>query len=362
MSDTSREPEPQDKPEVPPDTADHSQPKREGWDGPTYYGRSQLKASPFNEWIVGGYIFFAGLSGSAMLLSGIAGLVRGARARATVRNGRYLSLLGPMIGAPLLILDLHTPQRFYNMLRIAKGTSPMSIGTWILMAFSGSAGVSAAGQFFSRFLPFMRYAAGAAHVPAAGAGAGLATYTATLLSATSTPYWAAAPRALAVRFGASSVAAGASALALLEPDNGTRRSLEKVAALALATELAASLAADKIYEETGVAGARDGNWGVAERFGVTLGGVVLPLGLFTAGLVMKGEKGRSLTTGAALGAIAGSALLRAAVIGLGDDSARRPEVSFRFSQPENLPDDAERISIREKLRRIVRPGWMRRRG
>ncbi len=29
---------------------------RRQWDGPTYYGRSQLKQAPFNSWVVGGYV------------------------------------------------------------------------------------------------------------------------------------------------------------------------------------------------------------------------------------------------------------------------------------------------------------------
>jgi protein NrfD len=39
------------------------------WNGETYYRREQVKAAPFNNWLVGGYIFLAGLSGAAMLLS-----------------------------------------------------------------------------------------------------------------------------------------------------------------------------------------------------------------------------------------------------------------------------------------------------
>ena len=38
------------------------------WSGPTYYGRSQLKPAPFNNWVVGGYIALAGLSGAAALI------------------------------------------------------------------------------------------------------------------------------------------------------------------------------------------------------------------------------------------------------------------------------------------------------
>ena len=38
-----------------------------------------------------------------------------------------------------------------------------------------------------------------------------------------------------------------------------------------------------------------------------------------------------------LSVVAGSLLLRVSMMAAGDESARRPEVSFRFSQPENLP-------------------------
>jgi len=117
-----------------------------GYTGPTYYGRSQLKPAPFNNWVVGGYIFLAGVSGSSALLSAVAELGRGRKAAGMARRGRYLSLLAPTLGAALLVYDLHTPKRFYNMLRIAKKTSPMSIGTWILLAFSAFAGVAAGAQ------------------------------------------------------------------------------------------------------------------------------------------------------------------------------------------------------------------------
>ena len=138
--------DPDDKPVVGADAHDTIAP-RGRWDGPTYYGRPQLKSAPFDNWVVGGYIFLAGLSGSAMLISGVAEARSGRRAAGMARHGRYLSLLAPTIGAALLVYDLHTPKRFYNMMRIAKKTSPMSIGTWILLAFTGAAFTSAGAQF-----------------------------------------------------------------------------------------------------------------------------------------------------------------------------------------------------------------------
>ncbi|WP_428374346.1 NrfD/PsrC family molybdoenzyme membrane anchor subunit [Lichenicoccus sp.] len=343
----------EDRTEVPASTAERDMPARPGWSGPTYYGRSQLKASPFNEWVVGGYIFLAGLSGASMLLSTLTDLVQPGRGRATVRNGRYLSLLAPVLGSPLLIWDLHTPQRFYNMLRIAKHTSPMSIGTWILMGFSGFAGASAVAELLSTRLPWLRFAAKAAQVPGALTGAGLGSYTATLLSATSTPFWAAAPRMLAVRFASSSIASGAAALALLEPDHAMRRRLGAIATVALATELVAGAVADRTYERTGVADARQSFYGRMERIGVTAFGCALPIGLHLASRFTDRRTARQLGAIASGATLAGSLLFRVSQIGIGDESARRPEISFRFSQPENLPDKRQGYAIREKLRKLA---------
>jgi protein NrfD len=309
------------------------------WQGPTYYRRSQLKPAPFNNWIVGGYIFCAALAGASALISTIAGVGRSAEAASTSRRGRYLALLAPL-SSVLLIYDLHTPKRFYNMLRIAKPTSPMSIGTWILLSFSACASLGAAAQFLSDRVPrlrWMRRAARMSDLPAAVAGAGLCTYTASLLSATSTPLWAAAPRLLGVRFSASSVAAGAAALSLGERSGATRRKLDTITVVALAAELSATIASHETYQRKGVAEALDGGWGQVEKIGVTALGTALPLGLQLASLALAQRKPGMLSDVASVAALAGSLLLRVSMLSAGDVSAERPGISFRFSQPENLP-------------------------
>ena len=63
------------------------------WDGRTYYGRPQLKPAPFNNWLVGSYVFLAGLSGAAQLLSTVIDLCCGRKAKGTIRRGRVLSML-----------------------------------------------------------------------------------------------------------------------------------------------------------------------------------------------------------------------------------------------------------------------------
>ena len=320
-------------------TSERSQPSK--WEGPTYYGRSQLKAAPFNNYVVGGYIFLAGLSGGSALVSIVAEAAGGERAAVTGRRGRYLSMLAPTLGSLLLIWDLHTPQRFYNMWRIFKRTSPMSLGTWILTAFIPSATAGAAGQVLHDLFPavgWLKPAARLASAPSALTGAGLSVYTASLLAATSTPYWAAAPRALAVRFAASSVASGTAALVLGERDEATSTALNLVLGGALAVELAATVAHHRLVEKKGVGAVLKSRWGRIERLLAEGVGVLAPMGLHAASHLVSDRKAKAaLSDLAAIATLAGSAALRVAVLSVGEESARRPDVSFRFSQPENLP-------------------------
>ena len=318
--------------------ARHASPRRTPpgeWRGETYYGRNQVKHAPFNTWVVGGYIFLAGLSGGAQILSTLADLTRGRAARSTVRRGRYLAMLAPTIGSALLVWDLHTPARFYNMFRIFRATSPMSIGTYVLTAFTGFAGLTAVAQFVGDHLGgkagrLARRAAGVTQVPAAIAGAGLATYTAALLSATSTPLWAAAPRSLAARYASASLASAAGALFLGREDR-TSLAMQRVALAALGVELAAGVTLHRTFKARGVAAALDGPAGQAEK-AVTGLGTLLPVGLLGASLLSR--RLPSLANAAAFAVLAGSAALRIATMAAGNESARRPAISFAFTEKE----------------------------
>ena len=336
---------------VPPSATGGTFGATQAWQGPTYYGRPALKAAPFNNWVVGGYVFLAGLAGSASILAAVADLTRGGEAAGTVRRGRYVPLLAPTVGAALLVWDLHTPQRFYNMFRVAKRTSPMSIGTWVLTGFSLLSGLTAGLQFVAdrgpRW-PWTRRAALAANVPAAVLGGGMSTYTAALLAATSTPLWAASPCGLAGRFGSAAVASGAAALSLGEPPGPIRSALDAVACAALAAELAAGAVQAAVYRRKGVAGAPEGGWGAAETLGATGLGTVAPLGLHALSL-LGGNRG-NLSRLASLLVLGGGLLLRVSTMAAGDTSARAPEISFRFAQPGNLPKRAPRSSRRAMQR------------
>jgi formate-dependent nitrite reductase membrane component NrfD len=166
-----------------------------------------------------------------------------------------------------------------------------------------------------------------AQIPAAVAGGVLATYTASLFSATSTPLWVAGAKSLAARFAASSIASAASALRLAEPGGRRRRNLDSLAVAGLAVELSAILASDHVQRQAGIReqpSSRD------------IVGVAMPLGLFLiSGLLPR--RAQALSQVAAQAAIAGSLLMRIGVIRDGEHSAERPNVSMRLAQPDNLP-------------------------
>ncbi|MBV9653750.1 MAG: polysulfide reductase NrfD [Acetobacteraceae bacterium] len=308
--------------------------------GETYYGRSQLKPSPFG-FMVSLYIYLAGLSGSAQMLATIGDLFGGRAARGMVRRGRWLAMLGTVCGPALLIADLHTPQRFYNMLRILRTSSPMSIGSYILTTFGLTSTVTAAAQFLADRCGWRRLlgVARAASVPASVAGAGLSVYTAALQSSTSTPHWAVSPRSLAMRYGASSLATAAAALSLGEHrfgDPRTARRLDALAFGALLVEWIASARARGDLRRTGVAAALSGSAPERLERAAAGWGTLLPAGLFGASLLL-GDRGRRASRSASLLTLASGLALRHAIMLAGNESARRPAASFAMAQPRNLP-------------------------
>jgi len=115
------------------------------------------------------------------------------------------------------------PKRFYNMLRVFKPTSPMSVGTWILLAFGTSSGIVAATDVLGVFPRLGK----AAETVAALLGPALATYTAVLVADTSVPVWHEARRELPLVFAASSAASAGAAATIFTPpeDAGPSRRL-----------------------------------------------------------------------------------------------------------------------------------------
>ncbi|WP_264992497.1 NrfD/PsrC family molybdoenzyme membrane anchor subunit, partial [Mycobacterium montefiorense] len=98
----------------------------------SYYGRPVVKPAPWGH-EVAAYLFLGGVAGGSGLLAAGAQLT----GRKTLRrNTRLSALVAVSLGAVALVKDLGRPERFVNMLRTVKLTSPMSIGSWILSLFS----------------------------------------------------------------------------------------------------------------------------------------------------------------------------------------------------------------------------------
>jgi hypothetical protein len=271
-----------------------------------YPGRPVLKR-PVWTWEVPVYFFVGGLAGASALLGAIADA---AGQRELARNARIAAAAGAAVSPLLLISDLGRPERFLNMLRVFRPTSPMSVGSWTLALFGGASALAAASEVTGRARPLGR----AAGVAAGLLSPALITYTAVLLGQTSVPVWARARRRLPAVFAASAAAsAGGLACAVTSPAAAGPARL--LAAGGAAAELLATHWMERElgdHEDVYRRGA-PGAYALAAR-GLTLAG---------AGLV--GGLGRrrwaAVAGGAAL--LAGSACLRLAVWRAGPDSAAR---------------------------------------
>jgi protein NrfD len=305
---------------------------------PTYYDQPAVKPSLWGV-LVSGYIFVGGLAGAAQILAAAADLGGGGRFRRVVRNGRYLAFAGAAAGGPLLIADLHTPQRFYNMLRIFRRTSPMSIGTYALLGFGVSSAILAAAQFAQdrgRGGGALGRIARTVEIPAALGGAAMASYTGALLAATSTPLWAAAPLLLPALFGASAMASAAAALSLGEAEE-SRRPLDRIGLAASAAELCLSLALRRRWRAAGVDGALSASpWGLVYDLGPTALGAAVPAAAHALGAIVPAGARRAAPFAAAL-TLTGGFLLRHVLLRAGNLSATRPRDYFRFARPQAMP-------------------------
>lgn len=317
------------------------------YEGETYYGLPAVKASHYG-WLIVTYFFVGGLAGSAQVLAAVADVSGRGRHRATVRAGRYLGLVGVTLSPLLLIADLHTPQRWYNMLRIFRKTSAMSIGSWTLTAFGVLSGLTVVAQLLEDVTgsAWGRRMARLFGLPAGAAGALMSVYTGTLLASTSTPLWAAAPRLLPALFGASAASTAAAAVSLTLRASGApeeeQHRVEQVATVAGIAELVLVEANRRNWKAQELdAPLREEPISAAFHLGAIGLGVVVPLAIhgFQA---LTGRRSRTASLVAAVSTLAGGFLLRSAIVFAGNRSARRPQDYFRFTRPEASPDNTER--------------------
>jgi formate-dependent nitrite reductase membrane component NrfD len=284
----------------------------------SYYGRPVLKTPAWN-WMIAAYLFAGGLSaGSAMLAAG-ADLTGRPGLRRVGRLGALASLAASMY---FLVADLGRPERFHHMLRVAKPSSPMSVGTWILTAYGPGAGLAGVAEMMPARLrrtfvgKVLGWSARPAGLSAAAVAPGVASYTAVLLSQTAVPAWHEAHPYLPFVFTGSAAASGGGLGLLLAPvdEAGPAR---RMAVAGAGLEVVAS----RLLEQRLGLAAEAYTTGKAHRLRkwseyLTIGGA---LGAAVAG------RNRPAVAVSGLALLAGSALQRFGVFEAGVESTRDPK-------------------------------------
>lgn len=274
----------------------------------SYYGRPILK-EPVWKADIPYYLFAGGMAGaSAVLAEGAA-----ARGLPTLeRVARLTALAGASTGTVALIHDLGRPERFLNMLRVLRPTSPMSVGSYILAPFSACA-TAAAGSNVTGVMPGIGRLAGRG---AGVLGPLLSTYTAALVADTAVPAWHEAHRELPLVFaGSSALAAGGVGLACApRAQNGPARRMLLAGAV---MELAAGEAMER---RLGMVGEpyQQGRSGTLMRASKAAAASAAAVSLF-------GGRSRTAAFAAGLTAVAASALTRFGIFEAGKESARDPK-------------------------------------
>lgn len=324
----------------------------------SYYGQPIIKSPIWHEPHMPLYLYLGGTSGAASVISAVATLTGRDRLALTAR---VTAAAGAAAGAGFLVAELGRPERFLNMLRVFKPTSPMSVGSWLLAAHSGLttlAAVSAVavphGPGITGFPPARIMASSAVRaartvpvphakiavalpcwiariariariLPAAGDAAALAavltgplmsTYTAVLVADTAVPAWHEAHRELPFLF-AGSALASAGAVAMLATPRREAGPARAAAVLGAAVE---TVAGAVMEHRLGLVGEsyRLGRSGRLMRTAraLTVGGALLAT---VAG------RGRALGALSGLALTAGALCTRFGVLAAGRASAADPK-------------------------------------
>ena len=194
-----------------------------------------MMKAPVWTWEVPLYFWFGGMAAGSSFVALACDLGGDER---SARVARKVAVAALLPSPPLLIMDLGRPERFYNMLRIFKPRSPMSMGAWCLSVFGGLASAAVGADLLGR-----RREAKLLGGANAVVGGYLGSYTGVLLAATAVPVWARSRLFLGPIFVSTATLTGASTVRLtlaatgLPDDHPTQRSLGRVESGAMIAEL-----------------------------------------------------------------------------------------------------------------------------
>jgi formate-dependent nitrite reductase membrane component NrfD len=252
--------------------------------------------APHWQWLIVWYFFFGGLAGGCYFLAALIDLMGRPEDRPVARAGYLVVLPCLVVSGILLIFDLSRPTRFWHLLLenhtfqpMFKYWSPMSIGSWALLAFGFFALLSFIGALAeggrlnwagARRLRPPGIVGGAIAVIGALLGLYVAGYTGVLLAVTNRPIWSDTPL-LGMLLVVSATSISAALMLLL-----ARRyrwttpgvhALQRVDLWVLALELIVLIAV--VVSLGAVARAWLNAWGLLLLLGTVALGIVLPLSL-----------------------------------------------------------------------------------
>jgi hypothetical protein len=290
----------------------------------SYYGRPVLKKPTWEARDIAGYFFLGGLAGASSVLAAGAQLTRRPALARAAKTGALAAISGSLVA---LVHDLGRPERFLNMLRTVKPTSPMSIGTWLLMAYGPAAGAAAVSEWTGIAPRAGRTAALAAGV----VGPAVAAYTAPLMANTAVPSWHEGHRELPFVF-VGSAATAAGGLGMVTAPVSEAGPARRAAMLGVALEVSAmkrmergmGLAAEPLH--TGRAGRLLKAAEILTVAGAVVGGVL-------------GGRSRTAAVLGGLAGMAGSACTRFGLFHAGVQSAEDPKYTVQ-PQRERLNDQS----------------------
>jgi formate-dependent nitrite reductase membrane component NrfD len=232
------------------------------------------------------------------------------------RRAWYTAFAGIAISPGLLISDLGRPERFLNMLRMFKVTSPMSVGSWVLAASGATTSAAALHAATGRFPLLARLAR-----PLAGLlGLPLSTYTGALIAQTAVPVWHEARRELPALFGAGA-AVSAGALATLVAPAEEAGPARRLALIGAGAELAIVVVMEHRLGELGEP-YHEGpaaNYGQAARALTAVGAILL---------AATARRNRAASVAGSAMLLAGAACERWSVFKAGFQSARDPKYTI----------------------------------
>ncbi len=286
-----------------------------------------------------GYFYFGGISGASAVIAAFARLYGGGSGAQLARIATYVSFLSLLPCPVLLILDLGRPARFHHMLRALRVTSPMSIGSWGLIAFGVISALTTGLQLLNDrssdggYRPGARRAAGTL-LALLGALSGLfvAGYTGVLLAATAVPLWSKRPGLLGPLFFSSAMTSGVAAVSAVasamerEDDDAFARlhALETLSIIAEESLLVMWIITLGSTAKPIV----DGRLGAVVRHGAAGAGMALPLAISAVVDHLPRRMRRPARLVSAALTLAGVFAVRYAIVEGGRQSADDPQATF----------------------------------